>query len=186
MDKIGVVHGRFQGLHKGHMEFLLAGKKRCEHLVIGITNYLGNAKDNTISQIDAHRLTDNANPFTYFERMEMLRGSMLEYGISESDFSIVPFPVEDIHILFNFVPKEAAFYLTIYDDWGREKLRRLRSLGIEVTVLWERSEAEKPVSGTLVRNAILNGNDWRDFVPQFVFDYINRHKLDKRIKQNGK
>lgn len=27
MDKVGVIHGRFQMLHNGHMEYLLAGKK---------------------------------------------------------------------------------------------------------------------------------------------------------------
>ena len=35
---IAVIHGRFQPLHIGHMEYLLAGKERCELLIIGITN----------------------------------------------------------------------------------------------------------------------------------------------------
>ncbi len=34
----GVIHGRFQILHNDHMRYLLAGKERCEHLVVGITN----------------------------------------------------------------------------------------------------------------------------------------------------
>ena len=38
MHKIGVIHGRFQLLHNDHLKYLLAGKKRCEHLVVGITN----------------------------------------------------------------------------------------------------------------------------------------------------
>ncbi len=33
MDKIGVIHGRFQMLHIGHMEYLLAGKERCNYLL---------------------------------------------------------------------------------------------------------------------------------------------------------
>ena len=37
-DPIGVIHGRFQMLHLGHMEYLLAGKARCERLIIGISN----------------------------------------------------------------------------------------------------------------------------------------------------
>ena len=36
--RIWVIHGRFQGLHIGHMEYLLEGKKRCDFLYIGITN----------------------------------------------------------------------------------------------------------------------------------------------------
>ena len=38
LDPIGVIHGRFQMLHHGHMEYLLAGKKRCQRLIIGISN----------------------------------------------------------------------------------------------------------------------------------------------------
>ena len=37
-DAVGVIHGRFQMLHYGHMEYLLAGKERCERLIIGISN----------------------------------------------------------------------------------------------------------------------------------------------------
>jgi hypothetical protein len=35
---IAVVHGRFQPLHLGHMEYLLAGAERCRTLIVGITN----------------------------------------------------------------------------------------------------------------------------------------------------
>ena len=35
---VGVIHGRFQMLHNDHLKYLLAGKSRCDHLVIGITN----------------------------------------------------------------------------------------------------------------------------------------------------
>jgi len=38
MTERGVVHGRFQVLHNDHVKYLLAGKARCRHLVVGITN----------------------------------------------------------------------------------------------------------------------------------------------------
>jgi nicotinamide-nucleotide adenylyltransferase len=31
---LGVIHGRFQVLHKDHLKYLLAGKSLCEHLVL--------------------------------------------------------------------------------------------------------------------------------------------------------
>ena len=37
-DQIGVIHGRFQLLHNEHMKYIMAGKERCEHLIIGICN----------------------------------------------------------------------------------------------------------------------------------------------------
>ena len=181
-DSIGVIHGRFQGLHNGHMEYLLAGKSRCEHLVIGITNYLCNSKNAKISKIDTHRLTEEANPFTYYERMEMIRYAMHEYDVSDSEFSIVPFPIEQTDLLFNFVPRKAVYYMTIYDDWGREKLQLLTNLELNVKVMWERTEAEKPISGTLIRKKILNGEDYKQFVPESVYNYINAHGLESVIK----
>lgn len=181
-DKIGVIHGRFQGFHNGHLEYLLAGKSRCEHLVIGITNFLRTAKSERINSLDNHRLTAQANPFTYFERMEMIRLALLENNVKESEFSIVPFSIEQPELIFNFTPKNAVYYMTIYDDWGREKLRILKELDLKVEVMWERTESQKPVSGTLVRERIRSGGNWEQFVPASVARYIKTHDLEKVIK----
>ena len=90
-NKIGVIHGRFQGLHKGHMEYLLEGKRRCDFLYIGITNPdPGLTKDNSA---DLKRSKPEENPFTYYERMNMIRDAMLEAGVSRQEFEIVPFPI---------------------------------------------------------------------------------------------
>lgn len=185
MTKIGVIHGRFQLLHNGHMEYLLAGKQRCEYLLIGITNYLSTAKNYDISKIDAHRLTPSANPFSYYERMEMIRLAMLENQIDARSFSIVPFPIEQPEGIFNFAPKDAIYYMTIYDAWGKEKRKILEEMGLHVEVMWERTEAEKPISGTLVRNNIISGNDWQSLVPKSVAEYIKNHNLDQRLKEHG-
>ncbi len=184
-DDIGVIHGRFQVLHNGHMEYLLAGKSRCKCLIIGISNYLGNNSNPRISSIDNHRLTSSANPFTYFERMEMITLAMEEAGISKNEFEIVPFPIETPELIFNFVPKSAVFYMTIYDEWGHDKKRVLFELGVKIDVMWERSEAQKPISGSLVRAKIEKYELWNDLVPDSVFKYIQKNNLEERIR-NGK
>lgn len=179
--KIGVIHGRFQGLHNGHLEYLLEGKKRCERLIIGITNYTGNTKDERISRIDTHRLDSSANPFTFFERLEMIRAALLGEGICESEFTIVPFPIETPDLIFNFVPKDAVFFMTIYDDWGRDKFKTLSDLGVNVEVMWERTPEQKPISGSLLRKTIAEGGNWENLVPSSVADYIKEHDLCGRI-----
>ena len=71
MVEVGVIHGRFQVLHNDHMEYILAGKARCEFLVIGITN-----PDPTLTRTDPADLSRSAataNPLTYFERCIMAR-----------------------------------------------------------------------------------------------------------------
>ena len=60
-DKIGVIHGRFQGLHHGHMEYLLAGMDRCEHLFIGITNY-DTTEKKPDNEANPTRASSSSNP----------------------------------------------------------------------------------------------------------------------------
>ena len=110
-DLVGVIHGRFQMLHKGHMEYLLAGKKRCEHLIIGIAN-----PDTSLTKYNTanpHRSNPNANPLTYFERFQMLQGTLKDYGIGLDEFDIVPFPINYPELVFNYVPVDAKYYITI-------------------------------------------------------------------------
>jgi len=33
-----MVHGRFQPLHCGHLQYVLVAFARCEHLIVGIAN----------------------------------------------------------------------------------------------------------------------------------------------------
>lgn len=35
MVEVGVIHGRFQVFHNDHLEYVLAGKSRCRHIVVG-------------------------------------------------------------------------------------------------------------------------------------------------------
>ena len=127
-DPIGVIHGRFQLLHLGHMEYLLAGKARCRRLIVGVSN--PDATVTRFSSASPHRSQPSSNPLTYFERYEMLRGSLLEAGVPREEFDIVPFPVNCPELLFNYVPREAKFYMTLYDQWSLEKKALLESLGI--------------------------------------------------------
>ena len=77
MDELGVIHGRFQGLHLGHMEYLLAGAARCRHLLVGITN-LSRTGTGGADSCPSGRMD---NPFTYYERMAMVRDSLMDAGL---------------------------------------------------------------------------------------------------------
>ena len=180
MDKIGVVCGRFQLLHNAHMNYILAGKAKCEHLIIGITNYDITTKIDC--EVDPHRMQSESNPFTYWERYEMIRDAMLEAGINQSEFDIVPFPIDNPEKIYNFAPSDANFYVTIYDKWGQEKLDRLIKLGFKAESLWTRKPEEKTMCSTEFRTAIKNGNDWSANVPKSVYNYIKKHDLEKVIR----
>ena len=88
---MGVIHGRFQVLHHDHLKYLTAGKARCRHLVVGITN-----PDPTLTRddpADPQRSQPAANPLSYFERYVMIQAALLDAGLGSSDFSVVPFPI---------------------------------------------------------------------------------------------
>lgn len=181
MDAVGVIHGRFQMLHKGHMEYLLAGKARCGHLIIGISN-----PDPTVTRFSAanpHRSQAVSNPLTYFERFQMVQGAMVESGVPLEAFDIVPFPINCPELLFNYVPRDAVYYMTLYDQWSLEKKASLEALGCRVEVMWQRTNAEKFTSGTEVRTQITEGRDWRHLVPEFVYRYITERHIDSRLRE---
>jgi len=182
MDKIGVIHGRFQGLHLGHMEYLLEGKKRCEHLIIGITNYEPYLNFDIKNSTNLNRTKAEANPFSYFERHVMLQGSMLEADVDINSFDIVPFPIENPDNIFNFTPREAIYYITIYDQWGYEKEKILNKIGCKVEIMWVRDLSQKITCGTEIREKIKNKSEWGYLVPNYVHNYIIDNEIDKRIR----
>lgn len=178
-NKLGIIHGRFQILHNGHLEYLLEGMKKCEYLLIGISSPDSDSTKYTAS--NPHRSLDSANPMTYYERFEMIRSAMLECSIPREKFDIVPFPINVPEKLFNYVPKEGKYLMTLYDEWSYEKNEILSALGCDIDVMWERTNDQKVTSGTEVRSKIIHGEPWGNLVPKSVYRFIKENEIDKRI-----
>ena len=177
---LGVIHGRFQVLHLDHLRYLLAGKERCRHLVVGITN-----PDPSLARDEASDPGRNeplANPLTYFERYTLVRAALREAGVPWEDFSIVPLPINFPELFQYYVPREAVYFLTIYDDWGRTKHERFEQLGLAVEVLWERPPREKGLSGRQVREAMVTGGDWKPMLPPAVAELLDSWGIPARLK----
>ena len=180
----GVIHGRFQLLHNDHMKFLMTGKKLCKHIIVGITN-----PDPTLTKdhdSNPHRSTPIANPLTYYERYVMIKEALLEKGLKFSEFSIVPFPINVPELLKYYVPMDAVFFLSIYDDWGRQKKEYLESLGLKVHVLWEVPLEEKGLSGSDIRKSMLKGEPWEHLLPTAVVKLVKKWNIIKRIAELNK
>ena len=178
---IGVIHGRFQILHNDHMKYLLAGKNLCNHLIIGITN-----PDPSLtrdSEANPLRSIPLANPLSYYERYVMIREVFKEKGFKLSEFSIVPFPINIPELIKYYVPMDAVFFLSIYDDWGRQKKKYLESLGLNVHVLWEVSLEEKGLSSSDIRDAMINGKPWEHLVPLSVVKLMKEWDIINRLKE---
>lgn len=176
---VGVIHGRFQVLHNDHVKYLLSSTEHCRHLVVGITN--AEPEMTHDESADPQRSTALANPLTYYERYQLVRGALAESGVQLADFSIVPLPISEPERYRYYVPLDAIFFLSIYDDWGRRKKQYFESLGLETHVLWEITPAEKGISGTDVRQRLMDGEPWHHLVPASVAMLLEKWNIAKRL-----
>lgn len=168
MVDIGVVRGRFQIFHLKHLEYVLAAKMRCRKLLIGIEE-----PDRIFRK--------EMNPFTYYERFEMIHDSLIDFGIRRDEFEIVPFPSEHPERILNYVPPYAEFYLNICDE-DDEKLRiALEKMGLKTEVLIQKDSESKGISSSDIREYILTGQEWKTLVPKKVYEYIMCYHLDERM-----
>jgi len=112
----------------------------------------------------------------------MIEVAMMEAGISDRDFSIVPFPINYPEYIKHYVPLNATFFVTIYDQWGEHKLKTLKALGLSTNVMWRRKMSERFTTGNEVRNYIREGKSWKKLVPDGVYKYIIENNLIEQIK----
>lgn len=180
MTEKGVIHGRFQVLHNDHMKYLLAGKSRCLHLVIGITN--PDPASTRDDPADPKRSLLTANPLTYFERYVLVRSAMNEAGVSDRSFSVVPFPINFPELYRYYVPLDAVFYLTMYDSWGQKKLELFRSLELKTEILWTRPLDEKGLSAGEIRERMIHDDPWEHLVPFSVALHLKRWGIPSRLR----
>jgi nicotinamide-nucleotide adenylyltransferase len=184
MHELGVIHGRFQVLHNDHLKYLLSGKRRCEHLVVGITNPDPGMTGS--DDADNNRSLAQANPLTYYERYHMVRAALTGEGLATSTFSIVPFPINFPELYHHYLPMDAVFFLTIYDSWGEKKLAMFKELGLNTEVLWRCRLEEKGLSAGDIRDKIVSGEDWQHLVPEGVACLVAEYDLATRLQEMGK
>jgi nicotinamide-nucleotide adenylyltransferase len=159
-----MIHGRFQPFHNGHLEYLRGAAGRCEEIFVGITN--PDPERIKPEPSDPLRHLPESNPFTYVERLLMVKAAAADAGIAAERLHVIPFPVNEPELWQAYVPPDVVQFIRLFSDWGGTKLDRLREAGYEVVVLDE--GVEKEVSGAGVREALRTGGHWARFVPPGV------------------
>jgi nicotinamide mononucleotide adenylyltransferase len=179
--KTGVIHGRFQVLHNDHLKYIMAGKALCRHLVVGITN-----PDPFLSKMesaDPDRNNPLANPLTYYERYQLVNAALEEEGLDFHQFSVVPFLVNFPERYRYYVPMDALFFLTIYDEWGKQKLSYFKKQGLKTHVLWEVPPEKKGISASEVRKLMMENRPWEYMVPHSVSVLLNEWNIPDRLRE---
>ncbi len=167
MQKVrGILIGRMQPVHNGHMEVIKQILDEVDEIIIGI----GSAQA-------SHELKD---PFTAGERIVMMSQALAERDIDPSRYYIIP--MQDIN--FNAIWVSHVKMLTppfniVYS--GNPLVKQLFSEeGYEVKQppLYDRLH----LSGTEVRRRILNDENWQELVPKASVDLINEISGVERLK----
>lgn len=176
------VHGRFQGFHLGHEEYLRAALHQCDYLFVGLA--MPDPKDLRGREVAPHRHVDGSNPFTYYEREEMVRAFLASEGVSESCFRVHPFPIDDVRAIENYLPPrtEVTLLTTVYDQWGEYKSGILEQLGYDVQVLWRRTYDTRITSGAEVRRRMREGEDFEALLSPAVTAAVQRLGLAHRLR----
>src|SRR5881227_1605609 len=157
--KRGMIHGRFQPFHNGHLEYLRGAAERSDEVFVGITN--PDPWRVREEPSDPLRHLPESNPFTYVERLLMIEAAAADEGIRAH---VIPFPVNEPELWAAYVPDAVTQFLRLFSEWGGTKLERLREAGYDVVVLDE--GAEKQASGADVRAALRDGGAWEHLVPR--------------------
>lgn len=170
IDLRGLLVGRMQPVHEGHLQVIKSILEDVDEVIIGIGS----------AQL-SHTLKD---PFTAGERVMMLTKALSENGISASKYYIIP--VQDVacnSIWVAHIRMLTPPFKYIYS--GNSLVQRLfLEAGYEVTEppLFNREN----YSGTEVRKRILNDGDWESLVPKSVADVIREIDGISRIKDLSK
>ena len=159
-----MIHGRFQPFHNGHLEYLTGAYERSHEVFVGITN-----PDPTRikpEDSDPLRHLPESNPWSYSERLLMVKAAARGAGLDLARVHVIPFPVIEPELWPAYVPEGVTQYIRLFSEWGGTKVDRMREAGYEVVVLDE--GVQKGVSGAEVREALRDGRDWEALVPPDV------------------
>ena len=156
-----MIHGRFQPFHNGHLEYLRGAAERSDEIFVGITN--PDPARIKPEPSDPLRHLPESNPYSYAERLLMVKAAAGDLGLDRMHVHVIPFPVNEPALWPAYVPAGVTQYVRLFSEWGGTKLERMREAGYEVVILDE--DTEKEISGADVRAALREGGDWESLVP---------------------
>lgn len=161
----GMLIGRFQPFHKGHVYVIKEILREVNEIIISIGS----------AQL-SHSLE---NPFTAGERLAMISKSLFDEGINKK-FYIIPIPdVGNNSLWVSNVKSLSPPFEIIYS--GNPLVKTLfKEAGVKVKTppLYNRKE----YSGTEIRRRMLAGESWENLVPRAVADTIKEIDGIRRLK----
>lgn len=175
----GVVHGRFQPPHNGHIRYILAALERCEHLIVGICTPKICTEEEAAAS--GYPCTEALNPFTFEERATMVRLALDEAGIERERYTSMPFPSDYAYVGAR-LPEGTVFFMSITGRGDEKKIEYIKTLGFTVeTVLSVPEGNDRERSGTVRESAKEGKTDWETIMPKSIVRYIKENHMLERL-----
>ena len=160
----GLLIGRFQPFHLGHLEALRFALSKVDKLWVGLGS--------------SNRPVEKDNPFTAQQRKEMILSSIDES--MKGKISIYFIPDVDNHIQWiekidTIVPKFNIIFSN--DDLTKHLYSKRNTKVLGIPFLNRES-----LSGTNIRDLILNDQKWEDFVPDGTRNFLKNTSAKELLK----
>jgi nicotinamide-nucleotide adenylyltransferase len=166
--KRGIMIGRFQPFHNGHLELAKQILNECDELIIAI----GSAQFNFIQK----------DPFTAGERVTMIHEALKEAGVNLAKCYVVPVPNDENNArwlahLRSMVPPFDAIYSG--NDFVKD-LAQSQDKGVEVKS--PKFAKKDQYNGSNIRKLIVEGKPWKYLVPPAVAEVMEQVDGTRRMK----
>ncbi len=160
----GLFIGRFQPFHKGHLYVVELMKKECSTIMLGIGS--------------AQKKGELENPLSGGERIEMIKrvldkrsfGPYELYPIPDIDcYSAWPYYVKTILPSFDVVYANNDVVAELFE-------------GIGIQVKRVENKNRDTWRGEEIRRKMSKGENWKEYVPEEVADYLEKLDMEKRVE----
>jgi nicotinamide-nucleotide adenylyltransferase len=164
--RVGLLVGRFQPFHLGHLEAVKYALRRVDYLFVVVGS--------------AQRSHERDNPFTAAERIAMIKSALDGNGIDPAKWMAIPIPDADSHSLWvstveSMVPK---FNIVFTNDALTYSLFKDEGIEVEAVPYLDRSK----YSATNVRDRILEKKNWESLVPTQVAKLVKKFGGVERVR----
>ena len=164
--KVGLLVGRFQPFHLGHLAAVRFALKRVDYLCVIVGS--------------AQRSHERENPFTAGERIAMIKEALDGNGVDPAKWMAIPIVDADSHSLWvssvkSMVPK---FDVVFTNDSLTYSLFMEEGIGVKAVPYLDRGK----FSATNVRDRILERKDWESLVPPQVATRVKRFGGVQRVQ----
>ena len=154
----GLMMGRFQPFHNGHLLLAKQVLRECGELIIGI----GSAQFNYIYK----------DPFTAGERILMIHEALLENLVDLKKCYIIPIANDENNSRwFSYLKSMIPPFGSLYS--GNALVRSLASSSSkQMRIIEPCFEKQGEYNGTYIRRRIANRQSWKKLVPSSVYEII--------------